>query len=116
MHEESLSQIQKKWHGSYKGYYLGFILSVVLTAASFVLVYTLVLQGYPLRFTLLGLAVAQAIVQLFFFLHLGQEEKPRWETVIFLCMAIVLIIIALGSLWIMNDLNTRLMPGMEPIL
>jgi len=113
MHEDTLSEIQKKWHGSYKGYFIGFILSVVLTAFAFALVYTLRIQGYALRFTLLGLAIAQAIVQLIYFLHLGKEEKPRWETVIFLFMVMVLLIIALGTLWIMYDLNERVMSGME---
>jgi cytochrome o ubiquinol oxidase operon protein cyoD len=52
-------------------------------------------------------------VQLRFFLHLGQEAKPRWETMIFYFMVLVLLIIALGSLWIMHDLEERVMSNME---
>ena len=116
MQEDDLHVIQKKWHGSFTGYIIGFTLSVLLTAASFALAATLFLKGYTLIFTLIGLAVVQAAAQLLFFLHIGQEAKPRWETFVFVCMASVLLIIALGSLWVMYDLNNRMMPGMTPII
>jgi cytochrome o ubiquinol oxidase subunit IV len=112
MHEDSLSGIQKKWHGNYKGYLIGFILSMVLTAISFSLTMTLGLTGYALTLTLVALALVQAIVQLFYFLHLGQEAHPKWETLIFCFMVMILLIIAAGSLWIMYDLNERVMPEM----
>lgn len=65
--------------------------------------------GQPLIYTVIALALVQAIVQLLFFLHVGQEAKPRWETVVFYFMVVILFIIAAGSLWIMNDLNDRVM-------
>ena len=43
---------------------------------------------------------------------MGQEAKPRWETLIFCFMVLILLIIVIGSLWIMNDLNERVMPEM----
>ena len=55
----------------------------------------------------------QAIVQLIFFLHIGQEAKPHWETVVFCFTVLVLLIIVIGSLWIMYDLDYRLMPRMQ---
>ena len=51
------------------------------------------------------LAVVQLVVQLVFFLHLGRERQPRWNLLAFAFMAIVLLILVLGSLWIMNNLN-----------
>jgi cytochrome o ubiquinol oxidase operon protein cyoD len=57
-------------------------------------------------------ALIQAIVQLRYFLHLGQEAKPRYESLVFYFMAVVLIIITIGSLWIMSDLNARVMSDM----
>jgi cytochrome o ubiquinol oxidase operon protein cyoD len=59
------------------------------------------------------LGLIQAIVQIVFFLHVGQEAKPRWETLIFFFTILILMIIAIGSVWIMNDLNNRMMFGME---
>lgn len=112
-HELSLRQTQKEWHGSFKSYFIGFTCSLFLTALSFSLVLTEVITGSTLVYTLVCLAIIQSIVQLRFFLHLGQEAKPRWESLIFYFMVLVLLIIAVGSLWIMNDLNDRVMSHMS---
>lgn len=111
-HELSLQEIQKEWHGTYKAYAIGFFSSIVLTIISFSLVLTKVFSGQALVVAIVGLAFAQAIVQLLFFLHVGQEAKPKWETLIFCFMLMILLIIAIGSLWIMYDLNNRVMSGM----
>ncbi|MBI5272627.1 MAG: cytochrome o ubiquinol oxidase subunit IV [Chlamydiia bacterium] len=111
--ELSLKQIQKEWHGSPKSYVIGFTASILLTAASFSCVMIGVLSGKALVYTLVGFALVQAIFQLLYFLHLGKEESPRWETLIFGFMVMVLLIVAIGSLWIMSDLNDRVMSDMN---
>jgi cytochrome o ubiquinol oxidase subunit IV len=110
--ELSLKEVQKEWHGTVKSYVIGFVASLLLTAASFLLVMTKLFSGPALVYTIICLALAQAVVQLLFFLHVGQEAKPRWETVVFFFMVMVLLILAIGSLWIMYDLNDRLMSDM----
>lgn len=112
-HELSLKEIKKEWHGSLKAYVIGFSASIVLTAVSFLLVITKLFSGRLLIYALVFLALVQAIIQLRFFLHVGQEAKPRWETLVFYFMVLVLFIIALGSLWVMNDLNDRVMGDMN---
>lgn len=109
MDDLSLKEIQKEWHGTLKSYLVGFVVCVLLTAASFFLVITRILSGSALMYAIIGLALVQAIIQLLFFLHVGQEAKPRWETVVFYFMLLILLIIVLGSLWIMADLNERMM-------
>lgn len=111
-HEPTFEEVRIKWHGSLKSYLIGFALSIVLTAASFSIVMAGWMTGKAVLFTLVGLAITQAVVQLLFFLHVGQESKPRWELLICLFMIMVLLIIAIGSLWIMYDLNIRVMSGM----
>jgi cytochrome o ubiquinol oxidase operon protein cyoD len=111
--ELSLKEIQREWHGTYKSYAIGFSASLVMTVAAFLLVLSGVLAGKLLVFALIGLALIQAIFQLLYFLHLGKEPHPRWETLIFCFMVMVLLIIALGSLWIMSDLNDRVMTDMH---
>lgn len=111
-HELSLKEIRKEWHGSLKGYLIGFIACIVLTSISFYLVYSKIISGLNLIYTIVGLALVQAAFQMLFFLHLGQEDKPRWETVVFFFMFSVLLIISIGSLWIMYDLNDRVMSNM----
>jgi len=108
-HEPTLSEIKKEYHGTLSAYITGFISSLVLTGISFSLVLTKVVEGKTLVYTLILLAIIQAFFQLLCFLHLGQEAKPRWESVIFWFMVLVLLIIVLGSLWIMSDLNDRVM-------
>lgn len=109
----SLKEIQKEWHGTLKSYVIGFLASFLLTAFSFTLVMMQLLEGKMLVYTLLILAMIQALIQLVCFLHVGQEAKPRWETLIFYFMGIILLIIAIGSLWIMYDLNERVMSTMN---
>lgn len=111
--EMSLKEVQKEWHGTIKAYLIGFMASLLLTGASFLLVITQFLTGPILMYTLIGLALVQAIVQLIFFLHLGQEAKPRWESLIFVFTVLVLLIIVIGSLWVMSDLNHRVMSNMS---
>jgi cytochrome o ubiquinol oxidase operon protein cyoD len=105
----SLQEIKKEWRGSLRVYLIGYTLSLLLTIVSFGLVVTQMLSGSRLVYTLIGLALTQAAVQLIFFLHVGQEAKPRWETLVFFFMLLVLLIVVIGSLWIISDLNVRTM-------
>lgn len=98
-------------HGSLKSYTIGFILSIILTLVPFYIVVNELVSGWALVFSLFGFAVAQLMVQLQFFIHLGEESKPRWNLVMFLGMALILMIVVFGSLWIMNNLNYNMMPG-----
>lgn len=110
--ETSLEEVQKEWHGSTKAYIIGFVICLLLSVLSFSLVlFRFIPEGY-LTHTLIGLGLVQAAVQMLFFLHIGQEPKPRWETIAFAFTVMVLLIIVIGSLWIMHDLNTRVMAGM----
>jgi cytochrome o ubiquinol oxidase operon protein cyoD len=89
---------------------IGFGLSLLLTSLSFLLVHFRVLDGRYLIYTVVALAVVQAIVQSLCFLHVGQEPKPRWESLIYAFMVLIMLVIVLGSLWIMFDLDYRMMP------
>jgi cytochrome o ubiquinol oxidase operon protein cyoD len=95
----------------------GFILSLVLTITAYLFVERHVATNHAafshetLVWVIISLALVQLIVQLFFFLHLGQESKPYWNLTIFLFTLPVLIILVFGSLWIMNHLNYNMMPA-----
>ena len=103
MHEE-LGQ------GNLKTNLWGFLLSLLLTLLAYFAVEKKLLEGKALVFALGGLALLQAFVQLKLFLHLGQESHPRWKYLTFFFMALVLLILVLGSIWIMYHLNYRQMP------
>ena len=86
-------------------YIIGFVLAVGLTILAYLTVTQHWLAGSTLVFGLMGLAVIQFVVQLIFFLHIGQESRPRWNLAVFLFTLLVLMIIVFGSLWIMYNLN-----------
>ncbi|MGA8163656.1 MAG: cytochrome C oxidase subunit IV family protein [Waddliaceae bacterium] len=107
--ELSLKEMQKAWHGSLKSYIKGFFACFVLTSLSFFVVWASVFSTLTTILIISGLALIQAAFQLKYFFHLGEEGSPYWETLIFLFMFLILLIIACGSLWVMHDLHQRTM-------
>jgi len=90
---------------SERTYIVGFIISIGLTLEAYFLVVRGALPGWALVFTILGLAVVQLLVQLYFFLHIDDEIKPRWKMTSFLFAGLVVMIVVLGSVWIMTNLD-----------
>jgi cytochrome o ubiquinol oxidase subunit IV len=90
-------------------YVVGFMLSAALTLAAYSLVTGELLNGWSLTYSLVGLALAQTLVQLLFFLHLRQEREPRWRLLVFDFMLFIVVILVFGTLWIMNNLNSHMM-------
>jgi len=86
-------------------YATGFVLSILFTITPFMVVVNHLMTGWMLIFTLVGFAISQLFVQLIFFLHLGRESKPRWNILVFSFAALVVLIVVIGSLWIMNNLD-----------
>lgn len=97
-------------HGTLQAYVTGFVLSLMLTAAAYVSVVNEIITDKVLIAVIVGLAVAQLLVQLVFFLHLQRESKPRLNLVVFSFMLLVVGIVVIGSLWIMNNLDYNMMP------
>ena len=92
------------------GQYLsGFVSALILTLVSFWLVASHVATGVWLVVLLMSFAVVQFVVQLIFFLHVGDEARPRWNFTALMFMLIMLVVIVAGSLWIMNNLNYNMM-------
>lgn len=94
-------------------YVIGFVVSVVLTLAAYFLVTGTYVAGGVLIAAIALLALAQFFIQMFCFLHLDEDERPRWKMGAFISMAIVLVIVVGGSIWIMNNLNYHMMPAEE---
>jgi cytochrome o ubiquinol oxidase operon protein cyoD len=90
-------------------YGLGFIISLILTFTSYLLVVTLGLNGMAVMIAIGVLALSQLVVQLIFFLHLSEEKRPRWRTVSFIAMGLILTIIVIGSIWIMYHMNYNML-------
>lgn len=96
--------------GSIKTYAVGFIFSVGLTAFAFALVGMggglsrgVVLVG------ILAAAIAQILVQLRCFLHLGTGPSARWNVTSLVFTLLIMLLFVGGTLWIMTNLNSRMM-------
>ncbi|MEO7495496.1 MAG: cytochrome o ubiquinol oxidase subunit IV [Massilia sp.] len=102
-------------HSSLKGYTIGFVLSVILTAIPF----WLVMHGSfdssrTTAFVVLGFAAVQIVVHMIYFLHMNSKAEGGWSMLSLLFTVMVLVIMLSGSIWVMYHLNTNMMPGMGP--
>ena len=95
-----------------KSYITGFVVSVVLTLIAYFAVGNKLFESNILIAFVLSLAVLQLIVQLLFFLHLldGKPSEKGWRTIIFFSTISIILVIIIGSLWIMNNLNYHMTP------
>jgi len=95
--------------GSFKSYTTGFILTLVLTVIPFALVMSGEVSRVAALSGLLGAAVMQILVHLHYFLHLDTSSAARWNVLALLFTLLIMIIFVGGTLWIMYNLNYRMM-------
>lgn len=100
----------KSEHGTTASYIVGFILSLIFTIIPYYLVVKHVVSGNVLLATIIGFAVLQMIVQVVFFLHLGREKKPYWQTGFLIATVGAIFAVVVGSLWIMHHLHYNMTP------
>jgi cytochrome o ubiquinol oxidase operon protein cyoD len=90
-------------------YVTGFVFAFVLTGIPFGLVAAGLLPRFTTLVIIAVLAVLQVVVHLRYFLHIDLRSTPR-DNLLALAFAAVLICIMIGgTLWIMLDLNARMM-------
>ncbi len=97
-------------HGSVRSYVIGFILSLVLTAIPYYMVTEQLMTGRTLLLIILGIALAQMFVQIFFFLHLGRGPKPLYNVIFFGATAGLIVLVVGASLLIMDNLYRNMSP------
>ncbi len=91
----------------YRAYIVGFILSLLTTIAAYFFV---VSHMWPVQVTIylvMAIAVLQLVVQMVFFLHIGNGS--RWKLVTFIFTLLVVGILVIGTIWVMNHLNYNMM-------
>ncbi|WP_079909635.1 MULTISPECIES: cytochrome C oxidase subunit IV family protein [Paenibacillus] len=80
---------------------MGFVMSLLLTAIPVAIVLGGWLTGITKAVVLMAAGTLQLIVQLWFFMHLRDEKKPRYQLISLLLGLVILIVIVAGSMWIM---------------
>lgn len=99
------------YHATVKGYLIGFLLSVVLTAIPFWLVMAKVLPSpASTALVILGFAAVQIVVHMVYFLHLNARLEGGWSMLALMFTVIVVVIMLAGSIWVMYHMNTNMMP------
>lgn len=83
-------------------YVVGYFLSLVLTAISFVLALTHAMNLAPLMVVMTILAGFQIVVQLFFFMHVTEGDGPPYHSLALILGLVFTFAIALMSIWIMG--------------
>lgn len=103
-------------HSTVRGYLIGFVLSVILTAIPFWLVMDHVIAGTGTTiFVILTFAVVQVFVHMIYFLHLNAKSEGGWNLLALMFTLVLLVIMLAGSLWVMHHLNVNMMPGHPPV-
>lgn len=99
-------------HISLRTYIVGLVLSLVLTLLPY---FMLLDRGLPEEILILGIilfALFQLLVQSVCFLHLNASSEGKWNLATFLFTVMVVVILVVGSLWIMAHLDYNMMHTM----
>jgi cytochrome o ubiquinol oxidase subunit IV len=94
-------------------YTVGFVLALILTAVSFWVANTSLLWPPGVAIGLVVLAIAQMGVHLVFFLHITTGPDNTNNVLALAFGLLIVFLVVVGSLWIMTNLNTNLMPSAE---
>jgi cytochrome o ubiquinol oxidase operon protein cyoD len=109
-HRDDHHEGEGDFHVSFKGYAVGFMLSVILTAIPFWLVMGKALPATLTSIIVLGLAAIQMVVHIVYFLHLDRKSQGGWNLLALVFTAIVLFILLSGTIWVMLHMNENMMP------
>ena len=91
----------------FQSYVRGILLALVMTGLSFGLVHWSPITGFALHAVIGAAALAQMIVHLRYFLHIGFRQ-PREDLQLILFSSLLLVIMFAGTLWIMANLTERM--------
>jgi len=94
-------------------YSIGLALAVILTVTSFWAANTSLLWGPGIPLGLAVLAIAQMGVHIVFFLHITSGPDNTNNILALAFGMLIVILVVIGSLWIMSNLNENMMPGPE---
>jgi cytochrome o ubiquinol oxidase operon protein cyoD len=97
------------YHGTFKGYATGFVLSILLTAAPFALAMN---GSLPRSMVMVGIflaAAVQVVVHLHYFLHLDMSPRERDNVWSLAFTGLIMLIFIAGTVWIMINLRERMM-------
>lgn len=96
--------------GGLSSYVIGFVASILLTAAAFGAVLYGHLPGQVTIVVIAFLAVVQIIVHLVCFLHMNASSAQRWNVMAFAFTVVIVAVVVVGTIWVMYNANINMMP------
>lgn len=100
---------------AYKHDLMGYVTGLVLAAVLTIIPFSAVIFGMSTGMALwiIGvLGVIQLVVHVRYFLHVDLSPESRDDLHLLLFSALLLFIMAAGTLWVLYNMNYRMMPGM----
>ena len=55
----------------------------------------------------------QILVHMVYFLHMNPKSEGGWNLLALIFTAVLLVIVLIGTLWVMHHMNTNMMPSMH---
>jgi cytochrome o ubiquinol oxidase operon protein cyoD len=99
-----------------RNYVIGLAFAVLLTIASFWAATTNMIWGPAVPVAIVVFAIAQMGVHLVFFLHITTGPDNTNNVLALGFGLLVVILVFIGSVWIMDHLNTNMMPTMDDLM
>ena len=97
----------------FHSYVWGIALALGLTLVPFALVHWAAMPGLPLLSVIGAFALVQMVVHFRFFLHIGFWQK-REDLLLILFSTLLLVIMMVGTIWIMASLRLRMTMPSQP--
>jgi cytochrome o ubiquinol oxidase subunit IV len=95
--------------GSLQSYLTGFVLALILTGIPFALVMSGAWSSSATLAVICSAGLVQILVHLYYFLHLDASLAARWNMAAMIFTILIIILFVGGTLWIMWNLNYRMM-------
>ena len=96
-------------HVSVTGYFVGFVLAVVLTVVSFWSVKSGAFKDESAIIALAVLAAVQIVVHVVAFLHVNTSKGQRWHVMSFAYTILMSLILIVGTVWVMHNVHMLMM-------
>ena len=109
-HDRTPGVEEQESTASYLSYTAGLVLAVLATIVSFVVSQTNLLWPPGIPVGLIALAFAQIGVHLVFFLHLGSGADSTNNILALAFGVLIVFLVIAGSIWIITNLNSNMMP------
>lgn len=103
---------ENSYQRTVKHYIYGGILAAIVTGVVYLVAVNDWLTGLALAFFALVAAGIQLAIHLAFFIHVRDREGPNWAAMSLVFTALTALIIIIGSIWIMMNVNYNM--GMSP--